>query len=131
MKKEDKIKEAWKLIDPKNYFLRTLTQEGFSITYVCNGIKDITDALEIQESEIEFEYLEQDLIKFRPLSLKGIENNNGWILLNGVANEITDRCSMWIVTKNGDIEYLKENEFLPIGYATHYKKIETPKSPIY
>lgn len=66
----------------------------------------------------------------RPLSLNGIEDNNGWIKLNGLANEISDRCPMWIMTKNG-IEYLKENEFLPIGYATHYKPIEKPKPPIY
>lgn len=67
---------------------------------------------------------------FRPKSLQSIEDNNGWIKLNGLPNEITNRCSMWIMTKNG-IEYLKENEFLPIGYATHYKAIEKPKPPIY
>ena len=69
-------------------------------------------------------------LKWRPKSLEGLEDNNGWIKLNGLPNEITNRCSMWIMTKNG-IEYLKENEFLPIGYASHYKPIEKPKPPIY
>ena len=72
----------------------------------------------------------KDPLYWRPKSLQGIEDNNGWIKLNGLPNEITNRCSMWIMTKNG-IEYLKENEFLPIGYATHYKPVEKPKPPIY
>lgn len=80
-------------------------------------------------SECEREFINNEL-HWRITSLKGIEDNNGWIKLNGLPNEITNRCSMWIMTKNG-IEYLKENEFLPIGYATHYKPIEKPKPPIY
>jgi len=67
----------------------------------------------------------------RPKFLQGIENNNGWIKLQGLANEIQDRCSIWIETKNGDIEYLKENEFLPIGYAVAYQVAEKPKKRIY
>jgi len=67
----------------------------------------------------------------RPKSLQGIEDNNGWIKLQGLANEIQKRCSIWIETKNGDIEYLKENEFLPIGYAVAYQVAEKPKKRIY
>lgn len=69
--------------------------------------------------------------KWRPKSLQGIENNNGWIKLKGTVNEIKAIYSLWIITKNGDIEYLKENEFMPIGYATHYQKAVKPLKPIY
>ena len=71
-----------------------------------------------------------DKLFVRPKKLNNWEYNNGWIKLNGLPNEITNRCSMWIMTKNG-IEYLKENEFLPIDYATHYMPIEKPKLPMY
>lgn len=56
--------------------------------------------------------------------------NNGWIKLNGLPNEIKNNGDILIFTKNGDIEVCLENQFLEIGYATHYQPIEIPKPPI-
>jgi len=64
---------------------------------------------------------------YRPKSLEGIEENNGWIKLNGLPNEIEYDGDIWIINKNGDIEINVNHECLEIGYATHYQ-FELPSS---
>lgn len=71
MTKEQIIKKAWEKFEKVKYNENC----GFAISYCINGV---TDILEDFYGKIEFEYLEEDLIKWRPISLKGIENNNGW-----------------------------------------------------
>jgi hypothetical protein len=72
MSKEELIKKAWKNFPMVNYDKNS----GFAISYRINGVTDILDD---PYGNIEWEILEADLIKWRPISLKGIENNNGWI----------------------------------------------------
>ena len=66
-----------------------------------------------------------------PKSLKGIENNRGWNILKGMKNEIHHDGDIWILNKRGNIELWLESQFLPIGYATHWKPIVKPEPPIY
>ena len=67
----------------------------------------------------------------RPKSLKGIENNNGWIKLNGTPNEINFDGDVFIINKHGDISINANGEYLELGYATHYQPIIKPQPPIY
>lgn len=67
----------------------------------------------------------------RPKSLSGIENNQGWIKLEGKPNEIEYDGDVWIINKNGGIEINLNHEYLELGYATHYQPIIKPKPPIY
>lgn len=69
--------------------------------------------------------------RIRPFALKGIEDNNGWILLEGKPNEIEYDGDVWIINKNGDIEINLNHEYLELGYATHYQPINKPLKPIY
>jgi len=71
-----------------------------------------------------------DLI-YRPKSLQGIETNNGWIRLQGIANEITTDKDIYILNKLGEIEINLSGDYLEIGYATHYQPIIKPQPPIY
>jgi len=126
MTKEERIHEAYKeLFDNED-----LKEKDNRF----NGIKNFIDNdgwLSGNIHNVDKKLIECSGHEIRPKSLQGIENNNGWIKLQGLANEIQDRCSIWIETKNGDIEYLKENEFLPIGYAVAYQVAEKPKKRIY
>ena len=79
---------------------------------------------------IEFEHIESEDV-CRPKSLSGIENNQGWIKLEGKPNEIEYDGDVWIINKNGGIEINLNHEYLELGYATHYQPIIKPKPPIY
>lgn len=123
MTKEEIIKEGYGIyFDKMKPFI---DENGW---FDKNAFYNYKFNLSYAEIDLLFEHKEDFM---RPKSLSGIENNNGWIKLQGLPNEIKDRCSIWIETKNGDIEYLKENEFLPVGYAVAYKVVEKPKKRIY
>ncbi len=78
---------------------------------------------------------------FRPESLKGIEDNNGWIKIENEEDLPKDSAYYWIITNSNNI-HLTEYEvdfkqFFTKDYAyndyeiTHYQPIEKPKPPIY
>ena len=68
MNKQEIIKEAWNG-HQANYNIET----GWVFTYTSNGIDDFPK--EMQEN-FDIEYVEQDIMRYRPKSLQGIENNN-------------------------------------------------------
>lgn len=81
-------------------------------------------------SEIEFK---ENLV--RPKSLKGIENNNGWVKIYCKNDLPQFDCNCWWMDKNqglilggfrldGDLDFIMEN-------ATHYKIISKTELPIY
>jgi len=123
MTKEEKIQEAY-----GEYFEEMKPWINANGWFDKNAFYNKNFVFKYQDLDMFFTHKGDFMI---PVSIQGIENNNGWIKLQGLANEIQDRCSIWIETKNGDIEYLKENEFLPIGYAVAYQVAEKPKKRIY
>lgn len=69
---------------------------------------------------------------YRPKSLQGIENNNGWT--EGLPPESMGEC--WVMTKDmgitiGNTEYMKEDYNRWAENVTHYQPIIKPEAPIY
>ena len=73
--------------------------------------------------------------KWRPKSLTGIEDNNGWIKIESKQNEeqyFNEKREMFVLTENGDIFIFNHYKYLSnVGKITHFKPIENPKPPIY
>ena len=123
MTKEEKIKEAWgELWNSFNESAKkcALNKDGYVASILQNGLnRDFTE-------------FNTDLVAWRPKSLQGIENNNGWIL--GLPTEETD--NVWLMTKDAGIvcskyEHMKGDEAHWIENVTHYQPIEKPELPIY
>lgn len=73
----------------------------------------------------------------RPISLSGIETNNGWIAIES-ENDLPPDGHYWTINKNGEInaspklvdETCNDNQYW-ISTFTHYQPILKPKPPIY
>lgn len=76
----------------------------------------------------------------RPISISGIEENNGWTRIESEA-DLPDYGRYYIYTDNGfwDIAEYSSNQHLFIAsnveievrFVTHYQPIQKPKPPIY
>ena len=74
--------------------------------------------------------------KFRPKSLQGIENNNGWIKIESKDDLPKEEGNYFIVRSNNEVGtsyFIPNNDFSAIDWRniTHYQPIEKPKLPIY
>jgi hypothetical protein len=133
MTKEEKIKEAWKKFPMVNHD----SINGFAITYCINGVTDILDD---PYEKIEWECLEADLIKWRPLSLKGIEDNNGWSKIESEADLPKETNTYHFISRHTG-KMMKDyftydskvsghkNCFFKL--YSHYQPIKDPKLPIH
>ena len=69
----------------------------------------------------------------RPKSLKGIENNNGWMRIDDFVKYTNEK--FWLFNSHLNDLYqgqLFDDDMFPINrYATHYQPIKKPKFPIY
>lgn len=132
MTKEEKIKEAWGKDFPKN---KGVDGNGWSIGVFWYEDFDFKkfDTIEISHG----------YYNIRPESLKGIENNNGWIKIESEA-DLPKECAEYDVIKNKTITkatYIgKDRWFVPdndfpkttnIHGITHYQPSLKPKPPIY
>lgn len=82
-----------------------------------------------KESQLEW----KDISKFyRPIMLQGIENNNGWSVLNEESYEnLENDYYMWYNNENGDWE-IDDLSVTHLKNYTHFQKIQVPpKPPIY
>lgn len=74
---------------------------------------------------------------FRPITLKNIETNNGWISIESEEDLPKDyEISYHAWNSEGDRDYYVANMWTIInryhlGSVTHYQPIEKPKPPIY
>ena len=86
-----------------------------------------------QLKNLDLEY--KNDVFFRPKSLQGIENNNGWIKIESEA-DLPNNEKVWIYTSNNRVlisskavlNWVLKN---PDNKITHYQPIEKPKPPIY
>lgn len=88
--------------------------------------------VDLVDNKIECDINEEGYII--PKSLLGIHNNNGWISLKGVINEIPiDTGAIHLYNFNTKEEYISSdvNEFIEIGRFTHYQPIIKPLPPVY
>ena len=130
MTKKEIIIKAWMDLNIETPF-GICDKTGWVHGYFCNGIDDIINNFGDITEQIEYDIEHDGVGKFRPKSLQGIENNNGWIKLEGKANEIESDLDIWIVNKYGEIELSINTDFIDIGYATHYQPIIKPDLPLY
>lgn len=132
--KEKAIKEAWG--DFYNLGVGIDENGWLRGDYLENKTKDILktkDCIEVKRRAMhDLGFYDSSIEIFRPISLQGIENNNGWFIVKERAGSIEYKGDIWVVTKQGEIELIKEEDFIPVGYATHFKPIYKPtKLPIY
>lgn len=142
MTKEELIKEAWGGTN------ENINENGwYYFGYCVNGWDDVKDWLKENNLISDESYYDMtcreldngDLIsvKIRPKSLKGIEDNNGWIRIESEDDlPKVDGISCWIITeKNKEIRqrWFNKfwNEYEGEGKVTHYQPIEKPKPPLY
>lgn len=127
MTKEEKIKEAWGVYI--SIVEKYIDQNGF-ITF--------WDKRKLSFMNIDYEVCENEECGtvYRPKSLVGIENNNGWLKIES-EEDLPKVCDDFLV-------YNKENEifvktFIPNSIVssiwlkdiTHYQPITKPKPPVY
>ena len=133
--KEEIIKEAW-----GEYYERVeynLDVNGYCINTRFLDLKLNKSHFDlVYDTTHESFFGDYPIIKFRPKSLQGIENNNGWIKINS-EDDLPKEGHYWIVTKGGDItDSPKNNDIFNddnywLSEITHYQPIEKPKPPIY
>lgn len=74
---------------------------------------------------------------FRPKSLQGFENNNGWLHIESENDLPKEDCSCFVVFDNGEVDCqkyfsnYKDFANTPYKYITHYQIAKIPKLPIY
>jgi len=98
--------------------------------------------LKIKPNQHRSKYEKLDLLKLtslthsiRPKTLKGIEDNNGWVKIKDALTLPKKGRIFWVMKKGYDypiIERLYENDSLYwLDLFTHYKAIEIPNNPLY
>lgn len=116
-------------------------ENGWCETRIQDDFIEILDYHRAQEDEIEHETLGNGKIRYRPKSLQGIENNNGWIKIeseNDLPKEhgFYDACYYNEKHKN-DIPMFYAcslpdlSNYYEDGIITHYQPIDKKRPPIY
>lgn len=146
MKKEEKIKEAWIGLTGKNYS-NTCQATGFLIEYSVNGIDDILNYYKIKKSQIDYNTDDSgEIVSWRPIELKGIENNHGWIKIESEDDLPKTECNVFFIMKSdpkymivgffytgqfGDQFFTDGPSCFKFHKVSHYQKINYPQPPIY
>jgi hypothetical protein len=142
MTKEEKIKEAWGEywgLFNYNTQKRILESNG-SVDYflLSKEEKEDTEVLIGDIRKLECTKTDEGTARyFRPKSLKGIENNNGWNKIESEDDLPTDtEVKYWGANQNGVFEgIIFPFESISIKYKnktlTHYQPIQEPKPPLY
>lgn len=132
MTKEEKIKEAfgesWNLLN------RSMQDHILNVHHWVDRSKNRMNLSptdlgfdEATECEVRFEF-------WRPIQLKGIEDNNGWKEYNFEALPKDIDCH--VINDDGDIVVLSSNVINSISKnslvrITHYQTIAKPNPPVY
>lgn len=128
MTKEEKIKEAY-----------GETYEGLRNYIDVNGWVNQNKTKRSYFNSLEFNDKQNSM---RPLELKGIESNNGWIKIESESDLPKEELDCHFIFKQNDKKYqtfgVWDNKLksfwsgaLRINYVTHYQPIQKPESPIY
>lgn len=132
MTKEEKIRESY------GDYWDKINQQVKDCALKNNGW--INSILEHPPTDVELEFGDYT---FRPLSLQGIEDNNGWIKIES-EDDLPKKTIEYHVLKNGSLSkalyagknrwFTKDNNFpktTEIQGITHYQEIIIPQPPIY
>jgi len=143
MNKQEKIQEAY----GENYNKCNPDENGWS-KYRLDDDRNLIEGFNINSIlKCEFDNFRQDNVKriycVRPIILKGIENNNGWIKIES-EYDLPEQTGSYYVVRCEKVEiavYIKDNRWLAKGNdypkttihhsITHYQPIEKPKPPLF
>ena len=129
MTRKEIIIKAWMDLNIETPF-GICDKTGWVHGYFCNGIDDIINDYGDITDKIDYDIDMSGVGKFRPKSLHGIENNNGWVKI-GEDNLIHFEGDLWGVTKNKEVFFFSTDEFIEKGLLTHYKPVIKPDLPLY
>lgn len=132
MSKEEKIKQAFgkswnKLTDSMQEHILKVhhwvdrSQNRMNLSPEDLGFNEQT------ECEVHCEF-------WRPIQLKGIETNEGWIKIESEEELPKESWNYWIMQSDNRVQTMKEYDDNKKYYniiATHYQPIVKPKPPIY
>lgn len=129
MTKEERIKEAYGVLYDSNKhrinFDGWFNNEG-ETDYLTFG-----DTKQLGDCEYSGEYI------FRPKSLQGIENNNGWVKIESEDDLPKEDNVGYMVCKNTDMLFntsITKSTVIYLyntGKITHYQPIVKPEPPLY
>lgn len=128
MTKEEKIKEAWGVY--YNMFHKYIKKDGtLSEMHLTNNQCNIfynDENIEVVEKGSDYWY-------YRPKSLQGIEDNNGWISLLNNEEEFYDYGEVELFNINTREYYICTDRHEPIELDsfTHFKPFERSKYPLF
>ena len=134
MSKEEKIKSAW------NDLLNGIAEYSYVECYLSmNGwlpMNLLSQNIRLKlAGALESKFvLNGDFI--RPISLTGVETNNGWTKVNSEADFPLDKKSRyWIANENGIFDFFGTYETIEAKFKnktlTHYKKLEEPSAYVW
>lgn len=127
MTKEEKIKEAWGEYynDISHEFMNN--NGGIYAGYIEREKAYLLDSIELDKVSA---------LEYRPKSLQGIENNNGWIRIESEDDLPKDVMTNYFICVDGkpSIHVHNLRQVLSLfkdGMVSHYQPIVKPKNPIY
>lgn len=130
MSKQETIIKAWMDLGINTPF-GVCNNTGFITSYLENGIEDVLNHHNFTIEDLDIDSDGHGIISWRPKSLKGIENNNGWIVYDGRA--LDELCLVF--TNNGNIynysQFKNSFSICEIEKITHYQHIKFPGKPFY
>ena len=121
MTKEDKIKESWAELGI-NASQSTYDNDGWCYSYFCGDIED-----NYGSKTIDFDF---EVGKFRPKTLQGIEDNNGWIVLESVDDLPKTVAFYWAEDREGNIGQVHFENLTTANYVA-YQPFVKPKERLY
>jgi len=125
MTKEEKIQEEW-----GEDFNKIINSDGWMLYDNQSDIRDL-----VKNSKFDFKKNEVSRnVFFRPKSLQGIENNNGWIKIESEEDLPKENCDVWCIIKNSDVHYRRFQVNMSrwwTEYIKYYQPIQKPKPPLY
>jgi len=130
MTKKEKIQEAYLKLNVDWNWISIFIDFSNGFTFK----EDVRLTLPEEELEI---VNSQFGIMWRPKSLQGIENNNGWIKIESEGDLPKENGKYWTAIGDNQDEMF-DNEFVERKYfkwrhieITHYQPIQKPQPPIY
>jgi hypothetical protein len=134
--KEEIIKEAygsfWLMLS------NNIDCKGWCLNKTLDKKTDFLDLIDSVGIKRQIKSNVQGNLIFRPKSLDGIENNNGWIKIESETDLPKESGLFWIVEDgyviNEPCKYYKSTKRWVIQcnqYPSHYKPIQKPKPPLY
>jgi hypothetical protein len=137
MIKKEIIIKAWMELNIETPF-GICDKTGWVHGYFCNGIDDIVNDFGEITDQIEYDIEYDGLGKFRPKSLQGLENNNGWIKIESEDDFPNEEIDCFFIKgkqmftgiwDNGLKRFYSGNNW--ISNVFHYQEIKRPDLPLY